>query len=277
MGPNLKGVNLKAIDWHAEFGVRYRRPRIGLEQLVAYLKKSWPVNVLLRENQNSTDIILRLPVSSKKLPDNLRAAYFRGGVQIKDAFEETVWNVPDNAKRSPWAQLANAGWHAYSEAWLHLLRIVYLQHFHALAEESLGRELDFKEWRARLSKPLDSYKRSSAGRRKEIEAERRSLVRRFRKLRLWCEQIHKIVETCSEKGMDQRDIRQRIFSEIYGKRGDSLVLRGRAFDQIPIKRRAELHDAKSWKPRQLAIALLAFERSSEYHTIAKKLRAGANR
>jgi hypothetical protein len=156
------------------------------------------------------------------------------------------------------------------------LRIVYLQHFHPHADKKLGRLLDSEEWRARLSKPLDSYKRSFAGRRKEIEAERTSLVRRFRKLRLWCEQMHKIVETCSEKEMDQRDIRQRIFSEIYGKRGDSLILHGRAFDQIPIKGRAELHDAKSWKPRQLAIALLAFERSSEYATIAKKLRAGAN-
>jgi len=41
--------------------------------------------------------------------------------------------------------------------------------------------------------------------------------------------------------VDQRGIRRSIFLEIYGKRGDSLILHGRAFGGIPIKKLAELH------------------------------------
>ena len=184
----------------------------------------------------------------------------------KNAFEEIVWKSPGTGQRSYASQLARTGWSAYREAWTHFLKIIYTDHFHPTADKWL------RDLLLTLDHEADLKKLASAGRRKETEAERASLLRRYRALLRWCEDLHKAIDSYSRKGLRQREIRECIFRKIHGDRGDGLVLSGKAFNEIPTKKGIKMHDAKSWEPRDLAIALLAHERSRQYDTIKKKIR-----
>jgi hypothetical protein len=55
------------------------------------------------------------------------------------------------------------------------------------------------------------------------------------------------------------------------------ILGGEVFILIPYGKGGTFEDPSSWTPKQVAIALLAFERRQKYHTIERKLRLAGPR
>jgi hypothetical protein len=252
--------------WTEEFQTRYRRPRMREKELARHLKESWPDEVILREFPTSTEIVLRLPFSSRQLRNKFKEVYSQVGFTLDDAFEEIVWKAPGAGQRSFWSQLARAGWSAYRQAWLHFLKVIYVDHFHPQANRKLLERLN--KW---LAYQPDLNKLASVGNRKETRAERASLLRRFKILEAWCDGLHQSINRYNRQCTQAKEIRSRVHAEIHGHRDDHLVLGGKAFGLIRTKNQPVLADAKSWKPRQLAIALLAFECGREYETVQKKI------
>jgi hypothetical protein len=266
----------KPKHWRDEFDGILRIPRPGRPALLRQFKKSRPTSVLLRENATTTEIVLVLPWSSQQLSEKQRRAYFSSGLSIGRSFDEIVWNPSDElphestrrrprAKRSNsfWAQLARAGYEAYCEAWIHSLRINYLDHFFLSADKLLD------PWLRKLK--AASLMADSAGRRAEVDAERKSLLRRFDELSRWCQSLHRFVTQCKLTNLSERDTRRQVFNRISGQRNDQPVLSGKAFTLFPSRTIAVLWDAQTWTPRQLATALLALERSREYETMERKI------
>ena len=229
-----------------------------------HLRNSWPINVSLKEGKKTTSIILTLPLSGQQLSKRARDAYFHSGMSFTRAFDEIVWKTRRTKERSFWAQFAKTAHDAYWEAWTHLLTEVYRKHSEPQIDKKLG------EW---LSDLVNLRKPGPAGRRVELDAEMRSLFRRLRELEPWCKSIHKLVEKSNGENLPRFEVRLKVFKTIYGRRGDDAILSGRAFEGLPNKS-AALHDARTWKPRQLAFALLGSERGGlEYATIARKIGA----
>ena len=264
--------NTEIQNWWDEFGVIPRTPRPGRAGLLKYLRRSLPVNASLREHKKSTDLIVRFPSSSRTLPIGHQKAYSAFGMSISDAFEEIVWNsIGTGTKRtrrvrtSFWARLAEAAYEAYWEAWMHRLNVAYRNRYRPEIDSKMGK------W---LHKLADVRKRRTPGRRREEDAERKSLLKRFKTLSRWSRGVHDCVENGNRRGKTRAEIRETIFRQIHGQRHETLILTGRAFSKIEQSKEAVLHDASTWKPKKLAIALLAFERSNEYTTIERKIGEG---
>lgn len=251
-----------AQNWHDEFRVWPRTPFPGGPELLTFLSNGWPTEVLLSEGRTTTSIMLRFPLSSRQLPKNLRDAYSNSGISLSRAFSEIVWRAPRLRERSYWAILAKAAHDAYLQAWMHLLTVAYRKHFDPKADEKLGGWLHDLE----LLKPS-----ALPGRRREVQAETKDLRRRFRELLPWCEDIYKLVEKYNFKGLSPFETRLTVFKKIYGQRGDDAVLSGSAFERIPYSKNAVLHKSRTWKPNQLAIALLSVERDLQYATVERKV------
>ncbi len=259
----------KPQHWRAEFGGVRRTPRPWNPEVADLLDSSWPVTLFLRENKKTTDIVLRLPLSSQQLSEKVKEAYFRQGISIKNAFQEIVWNAPRIGDTSFWARIAKAGHDAYWAAWMHLLDVVYGEH-------------SWPEVNSQMTKWLGELKAirksSSSGRRKEVDAERENLSKRFQQLLQWCRSIHKLVQQCNDDKLPMDQIRAKIFKQIYGQRNDHFILSGKAFAWSLNRKEPVLHDARSWTPPQLATALLALERGGlEYATVARKISARPNK
>jgi|SRR2546426_4222009 len=88
-------------------------------------------------------------------------------------------------RRTLWSQLANDGYKAHRRMWIHLLRVLYLSHFHPTANSLLS------SWMQSLKR---STERGASGRRAESQAERVGLEERFRELLPKCELIHQAVQ-----------------------------------------------------------------------------------
>lgn len=159
-----------------------------------------------------------------------------------------------------WSELVRVGYKAYRETWLHLLESLYLDHFHPGADRTLSEGLD----------TLRKQAARSPGRRQALSEEKLSIRRRYKELLAECTAIHGIVQDCFRKNLGAPEIRRVVFQRIYGRRFDKHVLTsGGAWEMIPYSKVARLHDPTSWVPHQLAIALVAKERGTEYQTIEK--------
>jgi hypothetical protein len=254
----------KPKHWRVGFGGIRRNPRPWNSAVAALLENSWPVTMFLRESKTTTDIVLRLPISSRQLSDKDQKAFFEPGISIKAAFEDIIWTAPKIGDTSPWARIAWAGYDAYWAAWIHLLKVVYR---HQSWPEMEAQQI---RWRDELTALKKS---TSLGRRGEVEAERKSLSKRSHQLLRWCEGIHKVVRRCNDDKLSDDQTRKEVFKRIYRQRNAHYVLSGKAFEWSLNRKRPVLHDARSWTPRELAPYLLALERDQEYATIARKLGA----
>ena len=258
------------IDWREELiSPPLRIPRTGWKAVKELLSRSLRAKVSLRERARHTDIVLRFPSSSRELPENIQKAYSQLGMDLGAVFSEILWKRPRKGSSTLWSELVRAGYKAYRETWIHWQELLYLNHFYPPVDHM------FQEQLAKLQKKT----RRSVGRRQALEEERQSRRRRFRQLLVDCREIHKIVELCVEKNQDQLAIRKAVFRKIHGRRIDDLVLRRHKspFDEIPYVKRdrvVSLTDPRSWKPEQLAKALLASERKCEYQTIEKETAVG---
>lgn len=163
---------------------------------------------------------------------------------------------------------------AYRRAWIHFFELCNLGHFHPLANEWL------KKIHQTLTSPEAKAKR---GRRATSKAENESLKRRYEALLPNCRLIHEAVQGAAASigrgrgkiapGKIRRATWERIRSSVHGMPGDNLIFGNAAFEKIPYQNeKSQLHDPTTWKPHQLAIALLSFERKQAYQTIEKKIR-----
>ncbi len=254
--------------WREKFGGPSRFPRPWNAEVAALLHDCWPTEVFLREDANTTEIVLRFPVSSKRLPEEIQNKYFGHELSLSRAFDEVVWAAPEKGQHSFWSRLAKAGYDAYWSAWMHLLKVVYSEH---LFPEGNKQE---DVWLAELKASRRS--RSSAGRRSELEVERKSFERRFNELLQWCTDLHELVKQCRQDELSTQDIERKVFQTITGQRHDHNVLSGKAFCWTQNRFDPVLYDPQTWTPKELACALLALERYSTiqaYDTVTRRIRA----
>lgn len=257
------------MDWREELISQPRIPRHGWHAVQELLLRSLRARVSLRERARHTDIVLRFPSSSRELPEQTQMAYSRLGIDLGAVFSEILWKTPRKGSSTFWSELVRAGYKAYREAWIHWQELLYLDHGYPAVDHMFRKEL------AELQKKT----RRPPGRRQALEEERESRHQRFRQLLVECSEIHKIVKHCVEKNQDEAAIRKAVFHKIHGSRIDDFVLRRHesAFGKIPYvkaDRVVSLTDPRSWKPEQLAKALLASERKCEYQTIEKETAVG---
>ena len=69
----------------------------------------------------------------------------------------------------------------------------------------------------------------------------------------------------------RRAIWKQVRKDIHGTPWDGYIFSGVAFKNIRYGN-AQLHEPSSWKPHQLAISLLSFERQEAYQTLEKKIK-----
>jgi len=165
--------------------------------------------------------------------------------------------------------LVRAGFNAYREAWLHSQDLLYLGHFHPRVDTFLRDELG----------KLRNATRRSPGRHQAVAEEKQSRRRRFLQLVEVAKEIHEIVEKCVEQGLDVLETRRAVFHKIRGSWIEDFVLqkvrdeKKSPFARIPYGKQDRvvyLHDPKSWRAHQLAVALLSLERDYEYATIERE-------
>ena len=253
--------------WREKFGGIARKPRSWNSEVEAFLHDCGPTEIFLREDANTTEIVLRFPLSSEQLSEQIRSKYFSHEMSLSRAFNEVLWATPPvKGQHTCWGLLAKAGYDAYWAAWMHLLDVVYGEHFFAEANEQT------RIWLAELK--ASRHARSS-GRRKELEIERESYRRRFGELLRWCEELHKSVEQWNKERLSQAAIEEKVFQRIGGQRHDhnifSELASEKAFGWAKSRIDPVLHDAQTWRPEELATALLARERQCDYDTIARKM------
>jgi hypothetical protein len=119
------------------------------------------------------------------------------------------------------------------------------------------------------------------GRQSFPEAELAGLKRRYKTLLTKCKLIHRASKIAAEsltgnnKELARKRIRLAIWEHvrrsIHGMPGDGNIFGGAAFERIG-NGTPTLHEPNTWKPYQLAIALLSLERQQAYQTIAKRIK-----
>jgi hypothetical protein len=262
----------KPRHWYEEFDVtlRFPRPRDSeIRELLTSLKEP---EISLREGKRGMEIVISLGSSSP----SSRSLLASHGKQLRRAFNDVLWQKLPSKRATTWVEFSNTAKQAYQLTWIHLFEILYLGQFHP--------EVD--KWLKQINDQIVTVsQKGRRGRHPVPEAERRSLRRDYRGLLKKCAELHRVIEEVIVEANNQnkgksdlrRAIWQRLPSSIRGIWARDLIFRGIAFQKIPYKRRceAQLHDPKSWKAHQLAIALLAFRYKQEYQTIEKKIRPTA--
>jgi hypothetical protein len=254
-------------DWRHEFMdeefiVHPRIPHHGWSSIETLLLDSQTPKIFLREKKTHTDVVLRFPTSSYQLPDDVRHVQSTLGMGMEAVFSERLWKRP-RIGSTLWSELLRVGYKAYSETWFHYQTLLYLDHFHPIADASLRK--DFLK--------MQNAAMRSVGRRRAAKQEILSTRKRYKELLRDCQEIHLLVQECKLGNMIESDVRKAIFARIHGRRFDSLIFRKQesVFDDIREfgDKTAQLHLPDSWKPTQMAIAIVALERDFKYKTIEK--------
>jgi hypothetical protein len=221
--------------------------------------------------RGTTDIVIRLPVSSSDAFLQVQKQLANFGLTLPKAFEDVLWQKLKTRKSSNWAELVGLVSEVYRQAWLQWFRLQYLGHFHPQAETI------FKE----LVKEIESASKTlHRGRRPTVQAELASLKKRYSQLLIKCRLIRRAAthaatsHVANNAEVARKKTRLAIWEavrpQIHGMPEDGYIFGGDAFERIP-NGKAKLHDPTSWKPHQLAISILTFERMQAYQTIEKKI------
>lgn len=119
------------------------------------------------------------------------------------------------------------------------------------------------------------------GRHPAAQAELASVRKRYDRLLPKCKLVHQASKRAAAAALTKnnvelarKEIRIAIWKSVrrsvHGMPGDGYIFDGTAFKRIR-GGTAKLHDPGTWKPHQLAIALLSIERQQAYQTIEKKV------
>ena len=258
-------------SWYEEFGEPPRFQRIPLEEIRKSIKDIEEPQIFLRGRNGKTDIIFRLATITSVIPRKVQKAYSKHGVTLSAAFDEVLWRKLEKSKSTLWAEVARLMIKAYRQAWLQWFRLQYLGHSHPAAESAFEK----------LTQEMESVgKVTRRGRQPSTQAELASLNRRYDRLLIKCKLIHRATERAAKSltghnlKLGRERIRlaiwKRVRRSVHGMPGEGYIFDGTAFKRIR-RGTAKLHDPQTWKPHQLAIALLSLERQQLYQTIEKKV------
>jgi hypothetical protein len=259
-------------SWQEEFGVKPRFPRPPDAEIKAILNDIQEPRIFLSEGDQCVDIVVRFSTNSRIFPPGIQKNLKSDGLTLSQAFESVLWKKLEASGNSIWSEFVRLSSCAYREAWIQFFELCYAEHFHPVTNKWL------KQIKEALVSPGNNARR---GRRANSKAENENLRRRYGVLLPNCRLIHEAAEhavSSSEETAKNRrvlDIRKAIWDEVRkvmrGVPGDGYIFGGAAFERIPYGH-AKLHDPTTWKPHQLAIALLSFEREEAYQTIEKKIK-----
>jgi hypothetical protein len=253
-------------QWRKDVGAPVRYPRTGYDHVVELVNSAWPPVVFMREHLKTTDIVIRLAASSRQLTDIHRKMYFEKCGPLRHIFDNVISKPSLKKENTIRWKLATEAYRAYQMTWLHLFRVQLLNQFDPRSNSP--------EWYSAMEKTFKS-RRPSGRPKKDNDDQLRNrfellldLVTRLRR---------RIAEHQAKKSFeaegDRIYILRALWREILKIPGGGSILGGEAFLKIPYGKRnepAKLEDPTSWKPRQLAVALLAFELGQAYQTIERK-------
>jgi hypothetical protein len=261
-------------DWQTEFGLKLRFPRPPEAEIKAVLSDTKEPTIFLSEGDQTVDIVVRFSANSHIFTPEILETFKSRGLTLSSAFEDILWETRKADGNSFWTEFVNLNVEAYRRTWIHFFDMCNMGHFHRAANEWL------KEIKKNLTSPETKIK---GGRRATSRAENDSLRKKYNAILPKCCLIHEAVLSAAassdkkQGNMASGKIRQatweQVHSSVHGMPGDEYIFGGAAFANIPYqKRESQLHDPTTWKPHQLAIAILSIERSQAYQTIEKKIK-----
>jgi hypothetical protein len=252
--------------WEKELGIPIRWPRPPIAALKAILQSAEEPQILLRADDDGDAIVIKFAKRSneehiERLAESLPAA-----------FEEILWGKAEKQSNTTWAEFQKISRAAYRDAWMMLFERRYRIHRDPRVERWLGKSKHDLE---SASKPNPRL-----GRPPSPKAEGKWLERQFNEIFPQCEGVHKAAQNAvsTPNKPTEKEIRKAVWAAVsksirtmpnYGA-----IFSGEAFDHIGSKRRdkpPQLHDPKSWNPRQLAISLLGMRLARQYQTVEKLL------
>ena len=253
-------------QWRRIAGVNQKRfPRIGHKEVVDLVDSAWPPTVRMRENQGTTEIVIRFRGSSRQLSADHQKIYFERSLPLQGVFEDAISDARVTGQDTIRWKLMTESYRAYQMTWLHLLR--------SLWRNRTSSETDPPKWFTEVEEAFNTPRQ--IGRPKKTDAQ---LGTRLDLLLSHTERLYQTIEEFLadkpvKNGSFREDIVFRFWREIQKIPGGNLILGGEAFMPIPYGKQdspASLAKPNTWKPRQLAIALLAIETGQKYHTIERK-------
>jgi hypothetical protein len=251
--------------WREEQKIPIRIPRSGHEKVQQMLTSIRLPRVFLREHTKTTDIVIRLECSSQLLPV-LREMYSKAGFDLPMVFRQVLSKTASKGRSTFSSELSTLGYSTYCQTWIRLFERLYQDRFHPAVNPP--------SWLAQFK---DTFRRKTGRRRQEDAA---SFNERFTLLFRHCKKLQGSVEDIvlrvrrekSGAGITGKQVRENLWKEILEIPGGHSILGGEAFAEIPYATpRTVIEDPRSWTPRQLAIALLAFESDLNYQTVEKRV------
>lgn len=277
-GKTLHSDRERQEDWRRKLKVPTRHIRLSyLEPLPELLAKSWPPEIFLRENAETSEIVVRFRCSSRMCDPLPRIAHQSLGVGFSDVFSSIVRTALRRKEDTFKEQLASLGYDVYQKTWMHFLWLLLRDQFSPELDDKLDR------WLGGMDKA--TRRRGKPGRPSTKHILQREVRKTYRLRLAECEWLHgaiqDIVSRAEKQGEKPDSIRasvlRSVWKKVYGLRLGNLILGGEVFDVIPNGKQVidpKLRDPRSWKPRQMAIARTALELDLAYETVVRHLRAG---
>jgi hypothetical protein len=249
--------------WEEELGIPIRLPRPPIETMGEILQNAREPQIFLKSEYDGDAIVIKFPRRSTEEPVK------RLGKSLPIAFKEVLWRKAEKHNNTTWSELEKIGRAAYRDAWLMLFQRMYLNR----------RDPTVEKWLEEAQRDLKLATKSDQrrGRRPSPKAESMWLGRQFDEILGQSEAVHRAAQSAVRSLHRPTEIRKAIWGKVERSIQDmpwyGAIFSGEAFDSIIYEGRGrpQLHDPKSWKPRQLAIALLAMRRGYDYQTVEKQL------
>lgn len=251
-------------NWEKELGIPIRWSRPPVEAMEEIVKIPGEPQIVLKREKDGDAIVIKFPMI-RSMEEPLRSL----AESLPIAFEEVLWRKAEKHNNNTWSEFEKIGRAAYREAWLMLFQRMYLNR----------RDPNVEQWLTKLKSDLEASSKSGVrpGRRRLPKAEKEWLARQFGEISPQCQAVHRAAQDAIRSSNTPTEIRKAVWETVkesipnmpeYGA-----IFSGEAFDSIIYKGRGrpQLHDPKSWNPRQLAIALLSIRLSSQYQTVEKRL------
>jgi hypothetical protein len=275
-----KPTDLSPKRWQEKVDSEFhlRHPRTGVEYVETLLDSSLPPEIFLTENDEHTDIVIRFPATSKKLPDKVRTAYFTADFTLPKAFDQVLRRVSaTDEDRVTRAELARVAYNALRSTWVHVFTTRYLHQFHQKTDERLQVAV----------KRLKESSNNRKGRPQESLSDRRNLEQKYQEMLaiaiLFHETATKVVAEHPQIDAGSIDeITRRTWkntsndlsNKLYGARAAELVFSGAAFNDLAVTRGGvSLAKPAGWQPEELALTLVNLDEQNRYRIIKGKLTA----
>jgi hypothetical protein len=253
-------------QWRRIAGVNQKRfPRIGHKEVVDLVDSAWPPMIRMRENQGATEIVIRFRGSSQQLSKDHQRIYFDRSLPLGGVFEDAISDARVTGEDTIRWKLMTEAYRAYQMTWLHLLR--------SLWRNRTSSETDPPKWFTQVEEAFKTPRQIGRPKKTDTQLGIRLDFLLGHTKRLWQIIEGHLADKPDRNKSYREDIVREFWRDIQKIPGGTLILGGEAFMPIPYGKQddpASLSEPKTWKPRQLAIALLAIETGQKYLTIQRK-------